>query len=292
MTTETAQETVKLSYSIAKILLDKTPLHAWSAHRLLGGQKKADTQATIDGRIYEALMFGKEADVIRIVKAANFKTDAAKAARDEILGMGLIPVLQADYPEYAEAAMAMATNMNKDHWITFEEPSHPPEQQKIDLDMFGYWVGTQVTLVWTKDGVECKGVLDRLSLFRDSYIIDDVKCMDDASPHAFGRSVTEYGYDIQHAAYIEAVETLWPHLAGRGDFRFLTFEKKAPFAAVPYHLDGSLQSLGEEKWARAKRIWAPCLATNTWPSYKATRLGAKPWQILAEAEASAAEVQP
>ena len=157
MTTETAQETVKLSYSIAKILLDKTPLHAWAAHRLLGGQKKADTQATIDGRIYEALLFGTEAERVRIVKADSFRTDAAKAARAEIEAAGMIAVLQSDYLEYAETAMAMATNLEKDHAIKFG-PSHPPEQRKIDLDMVGCWVGTQVTLIWTKDGVECKAV--------------------------------------------------------------------------------------------------------------------------------------
>src|SRR5678810_1371016 len=54
------KEVIRLSPSIAKILLDKSPKHAWLAHRLLGGQGKKPSAAQVKGSYIDALVFGGE----------------------------------------------------------------------------------------------------------------------------------------------------------------------------------------------------------------------------------------
>lgn len=54
---QVGKETVRLSPSIAKILLDKSPKHAWQAHRLLGGESKKPSAAQVKGHAIDKLAF-------------------------------------------------------------------------------------------------------------------------------------------------------------------------------------------------------------------------------------------
>lgn len=264
-TPDEAKEPICLSVSVAKPLLEHSPLHAWQAHSRLGGGIPKSTDATEDGKIYEAIIFDLVHQNLAILEHDAYRTDAAKAAKAAAITAKKTPVLAKDFATYALEATQMMTQMDA-QGIVFQG-GHP-----------------QVKIIWVANGVHCKGILDYLTIGPDFYIIDDLKCVADASPKAMQRAIVDYGWDIQAAAYTEAVETSYPHLAGRGFFRLTACEKKAPFACVPYTLSGSMKMIGEQKWRRAQQLWAPCLATNTWPSYRPQAIDASTWQI-SQAEA-------
>jgi hypothetical protein len=74
------KEVPRLSPSIAKLLLDKSPLHAWNAHRLLGGQQPKPSASQALGSAVDALVFGGEVDC---TKAVREKAEAiAKAIKN------------------------------------------------------------------------------------------------------------------------------------------------------------------------------------------------------------------
>ncbi len=97
-----------------------------------------------------------------------------------------------------------------------------------------------------------------------------------------------YGYSIQHAAYVEAVEANYPHLAGRVTMAFLfgETERANAYAMNVATLGGTMRELGERQWRRAKALWCRCLATGEFPGYEdGLPLEATPWQLAAEQEA-------
>src|SRR3954468_18503432 len=75
-------ETPRLSPSIANILLTRSPLHAWGAHRLLGQLEREATDAQRNGSLIDALLLGRE-DTIVEVPYNDFRTAAAKELRDD-----------------------------------------------------------------------------------------------------------------------------------------------------------------------------------------------------------------
>jgi hypothetical protein len=73
---------------IDKILLDKSPLHAWQAHRLLGGVEKAPTPAQLKGAAVDALVFG--GTVPKLSKTAMEDAEAlAAAVKDKLQQRGI-----------------------------------------------------------------------------------------------------------------------------------------------------------------------------------------------------------
>lgn len=63
----TDKEVPRLSPSIAKLLLDKSPMHAHAAHRLLGGQPSKPSASQALGSAVDALVFGGEVDCSKAV---------------------------------------------------------------------------------------------------------------------------------------------------------------------------------------------------------------------------------
>lgn len=262
------KETVKLSPSIAKVLLEHTPKHAWQAHRLLGGGSGKSTEATMDGRILESIILGL--DTLEVVPYDSWRSDKSKEARAAAQAAGKLAVLQTDFQEYADAGMMMKANL-----------------EAVGVEFVGG--KAQQEIIWTDRNqlagpVECKAVLDYLILPGAGYIIIDLKCVNDASPKALTIAVTNYGWDTQAAAYIEAVEATHPELAGRGRYILAAVEKDKPFCANPREFSGAFLAMGRMKWEKAKSIWAPCLALNHWPGYQAGTIEPLPWQIT-QAEA-------
>jgi hypothetical protein len=248
-----------LSPTIASTLLNYSALHAWQEHSKLGGLKREPTPAMDRGKILESIIFKTESKDLVIIDAPDFRKDDAKAARDQAREEGKIPVLSEKLSEWHEVGNAIIQSLHEVDW---------------SLDA-GEWI-LQERLEWESEGCPCKGFLDA----RRGEVIVDLKCVEDARPWHVQRILPDYGYDLQHAAYTEGVETLHPELAGRTKFIFLFCEINPPYAVLPAPLAGSFRDLGKRKWDRAKRLWAECLRTNIWPSYPTDyRIAALPWQV-------------
>lgn len=263
---ETFLERPALSSSIATTLVTQSPLHAWAQHPKLGGTKgSGHTKAKDGGTLFHELVLGEGKGIV-VIDAGDYKTKAAQADRDAAHAAGLTPVLRGAFEEASVAAAKIRARF-EDLGIVFDGES-------------------EIAITWEVETalgpVLCRGLMDHLR--EVDGIIYDLKSTRDAHPREFGKSCVTYGYDIQHAAYVQAVEQLRPELAGRVQFKFLCAELDEPHAVMVGTPKGGLRELGQRRWRRAVETWAGCLVANAWPGYGAQDVDAPRWAILQDEE--------
>lgn len=257
-----------LSASIAKILIDKSPAHAWQAHPKLGGVRREPTAAMDRGTLIHRLVLGAGAD-IEPIAADDYRTKVAREARDEARAAGRIPVLERELDEAREVSDKLIVNLS---------------EQGIEL------LGeSEIACVWQEETASgpiwCRGLIDHL-IEGPRLLIVDLKTSRSAHPKACARHVVDYGYDVQRAAYVRGLERARPDMAGRIDFVFAFVELEPPYACTVARLDGMFRERGERRWIQACETWGSCLALNSWPGYaiEPVYLEAPGW-LLAEMEA-------
>jgi hypothetical protein len=274
---------IALSASVAHTLVSKSPMHAWLQHPKLGGKSKDPTRAMDLGSVVHALLLGagKGFAVIKNPRAGeldpktkepegefeDFKRKAAKEARDMARSEGKVPLLL----HQAEEANEIATRIRERLWAEF----------RIRLDG-----ASEVVAIWKDDGVWCRGAFDHLK--EDEAHILDLKIVRSAHPKACQSHLVGFGGDIQAAAYMSALRTLRPELAGRERFTFLFCEAEEPHAITPVIVRGSMRELGERRWNRAKPLWRNCLRSKQWPGYVTEPIAveAPAWAMFAEEDAA------
>lgn len=270
----------RLSQSIAHWLLTRSPSHAHAHHPRLGGVPAEPTAAMTTGALLHALLLGRREIVD--VEAEDYKTKAAREARDAALARGAIPVTA---PVLTRAILANRR---------IREQLAQCDGDDADLADIGRAEGpwhTEVAAYWEDaGGVRCRGMLD---IFDNRCQIADVKFVRSAQRQAFAAAIERDGYDVQAAAYIEAIETIYPERAGRVRFRWLVCEKDPPYVIAVYSPDVCLRDLGRRKWERAKRVWSMCLAESSWPGYRGGEIAPVAWasndDIIADLEDSEEE---
>lgn len=253
----------RLSASIAATLVTRSPLHAWSQHPRLGGRGKRPTRAMDIGTLAHALLLGRGKS-IAIIDADDYRSKAAQAARDEARERGLVPVLARER-DHADAAVVAIRERLADLGITLAGDS-------------------EVAVEWSEPSnagpVLCRGMFDHL----DGARIIDLKTTHNAEPEAFERAMVSRGADIQHAAYLSALESLRPDLVGRCEMVFVVAELDPPHALLVGSPAGDMIELGERRWRRAVETWARCLRDDRWPGYPTRRhdLHAPLWALQRE----------
>lgn len=238
-----------LSQSTATTIVTKSPQHAWLAHPAFGAKGKTATKTMDVGSAAHALVLGKGAP-LHIVNADNWRTKAAKEERDLARAKGEIPVLAEQHNQVVMMAGAILAQLDE-RGISL----HGDSEAAIEWEEQSVLNGP----------VRCRGMLDHL--IEHEGVIYDLKITGDASSAAIEKSAMRFGYDIQRAAYVSALEKLRPELAGRVDFVFLFAENEEPYLLNPVRGDGVFRELGERRWMRAVNIWAACLAANQWPGF-------------------------
>jgi hypothetical protein len=247
-----------LSASIAKVLVEQSPMHAWSQHPRLGGVQAAPTEAMEDGTVLHRLLLGKGAEFVSVA-ANDWKTKAAKAARAAARAAGKVAVLE----RKLSAAMLAA-----------EKIRERALERGIDFSAGE----NELAVVWREpNGVYARAMIDHV----EGALIVDVKKTTSAHPEDAAKSVVNYGYDIQRAAYVRALEVARPELAGRVEFAFLFCETKPPYAVQLAQLDGAFRMRGERLWSEAVAQWGACLSEGRWPGYEQPAYLAAPGWLLA-----------
>lgn len=255
-----------LSQSIANVIVSQSPRHAWTAHPRLGGVRSKPTKAMDEGSAISALLLGKGSE-IEICNFDAFRSDAAKAQRDAAIAAGRIPVIASKYAALARSADGLRASLLE---LNIDLSDGIPE----------------FAIEWTEKGergdVVCRGKMDLFVSKRGQ--IFDVKKTQSAHPADCAKSMTNYGYDIQDAAYRSAAAKLLPDLAGRIDMVFLFMEIEPPYAVTPIRASGMMRQLGEMKWQRAVSIWERCLLNNRWPMYvdRVTEVDPPAWAVTQE----------
>lgn len=251
----------------------QSPLHCYARHPKLGGRLEEETADHLDkGQLIHGLLLGEGVQVA-IVQADDWRTKAAREARDEARAAGLLPVLEGHHVAAVEASTAIRQRL-----------------LELDVDLAAY--SPEVTALWEESGgTACKARLDLLHLGLG--MIDDLKVTEEINLGAFERGVRALGLDIQAHVYVRAVETIHPELAGRVSFRWLLCERKPPYDVAVIPASPSIISLlGESRWRRALKLWRECLASGRWPGLgHRPPMEARPFDLEAELTASIQSVE-
>lgn len=257
-----------LSSTIARLLLDRSPRHAWTASPRLNPDWQPTEKKTFDiGRAAHRMVLGQgddfaeiPADLLGANGAAN--TKAAREFIEDCRARGITPLKADEVAQIAVMAEAVAEKL---------------AAMGIKFDRYR----SEMAAIAQIDGVWCRAMVDnapadpRLPLY-------DLKTTTDASPEACVRAVAAYGYDVQAAHYLAT----WKAATGEDRrFRFVFVEKEAPHEVSVVELlnapgdDADWMHDAHAKAAEARRIWGECLAADQWPGYPAqvALIGAPIW---------------
>ena len=260
-----------LSASIATLITSKSPRHAYHAHPRLGaGGGTKPTASTDGGSLLHELVLGAGGG-IRVIEAEDYRTKAAREARDEARIAGLLPVLAHEHDEAQTVAGEIRKVLATEYGIHLRGKS----EQAIT------W-GEPVP--GESAPVLCRGLMDNVDIGARSATVFDLKTIRSAHPKKCESHMIEYGYAIQWAAYHSALLKLRPDLAGRIDFVFLFCETEPPYVCTPLRPSGEMRMFGLQRWERAVRTWAECMRTGKWPGYvaKIEEAHPPPWALSQE----------
>jgi hypothetical protein len=252
-----------LSHSIAKMLLQRSPRHAWAAHPRLGALTDNETDAAMDaGTIIHKLILGRGAEIVPITATygpkharagqvvSDYKTDAAQEEREAIRAAGHIPVLLCALPPLQECAEAALEQMR----------AHP------DLAAFFAPCRSEAVMAWQDGETWCRGIVDRLPDNPRAPLFDIKTTGMSAAPASWERRMI-HEYATQAAFYragLRAIRGIEP-----GPMLFVVIETEAPYCMSVVTPAPSLLAYAEREIEHAIEVWRGCIATNEWPGYPA-----------------------
>lgn len=243
-----------LSQSIAKVILDHSPLHAKLEHPRLAlsgaeddeSEKYVKAQAIGNAAHKIILARGKEIDVLEY---NDFRTKEAKLARDLAEKAGRTVIL--------EKHMAFAEAMVQAGWSQIERH----EANKTFQDGSG-----EVAIICEYEGVWLRSLVDWLG--HDLRACDDYKSGGvSVAPHVIGLRMIDQGWDIQAAMQERILDVLDPQGAGRRRHRFIAQENRPPYALTICEMSEYVMTMGRKKLDAAIGIWRSCVKSNRWPGY-------------------------
>ncbi|MBP6737010.1 MAG: PD-(D/E)XK nuclease-like domain-containing protein [Rhodobacteraceae bacterium] len=259
-----------LSSTLARLVLARSPLHAWTAHPRLNPDFEPTEKKTFDiGRAAHRAVLGRGSDYAAypaeyLASNGAASTKEAKAWAEEQRAEGRTPL---KFDEIDQIC-AMAVSVNRQL-----------AAMGIKLDP----TRSEVVALAEVDGVACRAMIDNAPA-DPRHPLYDLKTTMDASPESLAKTVASYGYDLQAAHYL----AVWKAATGEDRrFRIIFVEKEAPYGvqvAELYRKPGD-----EADWfdhadalaADARRIWGECLRSGQWPGYPArvAVIGAPGWHL-------------
>lgn len=250
-----------LSSSIAKTLIDQSPLHAWHQHPRLNPKFEPEQDSRFDlGSAAHMVLLERRSDGIAIVVADDWRTKAAREQRDAARAEGKFPILERHY-SLVDSMVRVA--------IQFLETT-----ELAGILELGF---AERAVVWQENDVWCRCRPDLLS--EDHRIVLDYKTTECASHESFTRQIGRMGYDLQAEFYVRGINAT---TGIEPTFVFLAQEITPPFACSLVALSNAYRAVGQSKVARALALWEQCTKTNAWPAYSARIAYAEPapWQMI------------
>lgn len=237
-----------LSASIAALMCNRSPRHAWTQHPRLNPEYAPKAKPAFDvGTVaHELLLRGQ--DICEVIDAPDRRKKETQAACMAARESGRVPLLAHEY----DAVCALVERAREQFAQRNDDPPMLTD-------------GTpEATIVWDEHGVTCRARLDWLR--DDSAAIDDIKTTaGSAAPDDWARRrLFDIGADVQVAFYERGIERL---TGRRPEFRFAVVETTPPHALSVVSLAPSALELARDKVQVAIETWRACLASGDWPGY-------------------------
>jgi hypothetical protein len=199
-----------------------------------------------------------------IVEARDWKTNAAKAAREEARAAGKVPILTGDMVRVADMAAALRAHPIASRLL------HPQAGE------------AEVSLFYRDPeyDVDRRARVDFLRRPDDTgrLILVDYKSTNSADPAAIDRAIGNYAYHLSAAWYRDLIIGLG--LARTVPVVLIFQETTAPYLVHVVELDDLWLSIGADLAARALRTYADCTATGRWPGYEEITVSSPPPWLL------------
>jgi PDDEXK-like domain of unknown function (DUF3799) len=202
------------------------------------------------GHAAHMLVLG-EGPAIRLIDADDWRTKAAKTARDAAYADGAVPLLPIDYEQVQ--AMADAIRVHPAASALLMPDTGRPERSLFWID--------------PRTGMRLRARLDWLpNACGARMIVPDYKTCAKGDLVSIGRSIYTYGYHQQASWYLDAVRALG--LAGDDAvFVLICQEKTAPYLVTVVQVDAMALLIGADRNRRAIDRFAECTACGRWPGY-------------------------
>lgn len=253
---------ISLSSGIAKLLLERPPLWAWTAHPKLNPFYKPNApKAAFDiGHAAHAMLLENGKGIV-VCEFDNWLTKDAKRERDDAREAGMTPILIADYERTQEMA-CIAADMLKTIGVDVQKTSN------------------EVTMIAEVDGVLCR---TRPDIYSEGLIVDyktTGKPLDQ-----FARQASNFSYDLQQAMYQRVAK----ELGQKCEWLFIVQETVAPYPVQIFKTTGEFTEVGKRKFQEALAIWKNCIENDVWEGYslEVQLLDCMPWDandLATEAE--------
>lgn len=243
-----------LTQSVAKLLLDRSPLHAYGAHPRLGGEvdRPEDyVSAQAIGNAAHKLFLGRGKEIV-VIEAPDFRTKEARTTRDAVSAEGKVPILAKHYGR-ANAMVKRAREQLA--------PFGLPDPASLAQD-------TEVVIAWEEDGIWLRSMIDHLTPDRLT-VIDFKTSGMSCAPHGIGRMMNDAGWDVQAAMHERGLYRVDPEGAGRRRHLFIAQENEEPYALTVVQISEAVLTMGRKKLAVATDIWRRCIESDRWPGYPA-----------------------
>ena len=229
-----------VSKGVIRTLVERSPAHAHLEHPRLGGGNDNPTNRSDLGSAAHAMLLGG-AEKIGFIDAPDYKTNAAKNAREECRARGQIPMLAKTAP----ALKAMV------------------EIARKAIEQFGPG-DCEHTLIWQEGDTWLKSRPDFMA--EDRRIVVDYKTASNADPAAWIKaSLMNGGYDLQAALGLRGLDVLLG--PDEREFLFLVQEITPPHACSVIGASPLMLELASKKIEAGLRIWRRCVSEDRWPGY-------------------------
>lgn len=242
-----------LSSSIAKLICLSSPAHARERHPRLNAAAVEEEAEHFDiGTAAHSVLLEGEASVA-IIDAKDWRTNAAKDARDVARANGRVPLLAKTWDNVKAMVAAARAQLDRNidgaaQMFTAGEPER--------------------TIIWQDDGVWCRARLDWLRPDPGPFgqwAIDDYKSTSaSANPDTWTRTMFTNGFDLQAAWYRRGLQKL---TGFEGTFRFCVQETYPPYALAVIALGPDALVIAEKKCLYALDVWRACQRDGVWPTY-------------------------
>lgn len=235
-----------LSHSGAvQILPPRTPAHFayWRANA-----PKVKQEWTFGAAVHTEVL-GDGAPV-EVVKADNWRTNAAKEAAATARALGRLPLLERE----ADIIPQMVQRVRE----------HPRAGALLDLSRGvaerSYFWRHPRTKRWCRSRPDYSP-----NPGGRRFIMVDYKTANHADEDSFGKATAEHGYHIQHAMACAAIRNLGIH--DNPEMVFVVQEKEPPFEVAVHFLPFTAMVLGERKYDQAVTLYDQCVTSGKWPGF-------------------------
>ena len=238
------------------------------AHPRLNPNYVAEETDKFDlGSCAHAVLLEGEAGICA-VEAPDWRTKAAREARDLARSEGKIPVL-------AHKLADIRAMANQARIAMLELHDMPISLNEGDAER---------VLIWQEGETWCRGRPDWIRHDR-SIVINYKSTEGSAESSAWIRNqLTKMGYDIQALHHLRGNAATGG--GKRAQYIFVVQENYPPFECSFVSLSNAMLEIAQRKWDFARALWQRCLAADKWSGYPRHIAVAEPmaWDLDADEE--------